>query len=498
MKTLSKILLGLSLPLICFAQVSLNMFEIPFDWGIESTYWSESDTINGVTINLGSPGGGNNWNYTNLDSTNQFSQTIVDGDETPYAAQFTDANLVLETDDLTQFGIPGPGYIFFKLTTTALQLKGLGVEYGGQPFPIVLTNPITWVELPLDYGDDWVNGFFYQFFFDSLGQTYRLDIDVSFDAQADAYGNLNIPQGNCPALRVRNDIDISITLYWMLFGIPIQIYADEMNYISYFWMAENLNMSALVMSQEGETNPNFTTAASFSVLADITTGFLTAGCAPVNPPVQIPPAGGSFAFNINLQNNTTEPQTFDAWLGVYLPTGQFFGPLLLRNNMTLPANGSLFRAMNQTVPASAPAGTYYYVTALGDYDQAEVQSWDGFSFVKLGTDDYGIASAGWEVYGFDSPLAISENTPGKCELLPAYPNPFNAETKISFTLAEDGFVSLKIFDIKGREIAVLNDGLSPAGDYDLTFNAGDLTSGVYFAVLQAEGLKEIQKLILVK
>jgi hypothetical protein len=135
---------------------------------------------------------------------------------------------------------------------------------------------------------------------------------------------------------------------------------------------------------------------------------------------------------------------------------------------------------------------------LGDFAQVEVQSWGGFPFVKLGWEGRDLASTGWEVYGFEDQSVTMIALPTRCELLPAYPNPFNAETNISFILSDNGFASLKIFDLQGREVAVLNDGYSPAGIYNLTFNAGDLASGVYFVVLQAEGLKEMQKLILVK
>jgi hypothetical protein len=249
---------------------------------------------------------------------------------------------------------------------------------------------------------------------------------------------------------------------------------------------------------EGETNPNFTTASSFSVLAELTTGFYTVLCNPVNPPVQIPAGGGSFGFTANLHNNMPDPGNFDVWTGAYLPNGNFYGPILLRN-ITLPGFGSLVRTLNQSVPASAPAGTYYYVTAIGDIDQGEVQSRGGFSFVKLGDGGDSLADGGWDISDFDGQKEVGENNlPAEFRLLPAYPNPFNTETKLSYILPEDGYISLRVYDIAGRETKVLCEGWETGGLHEMNFDASDLASGVYFAVLQAKGLNEMQKLILIK
>ena len=88
--------------------------------------------------------------------------------------------------------------------------------------------------------------------------------------------------------------------------------------------------------------------------------------------------------------------------------------------------------------------------------------------------------------------------PVKFNLSQNYPNPFNPSTKINFSIPESGIVSLKIYDILGSEIAVIvNEQLSP-GNYEVEFNAKNLSSGTYFYQLRAGNYLKNQKMILLK
>lgn len=83
-------------------------------------------------------------------------------------------------------------------------------------------------------------------------------------------------------------------------------------------------------------------------------------------------------------------------------------------------------------------------------------------------------------------------------LMQNYPNPFNPSTIIEFRTKEFSHVSLRVFDILGREVAVLMDKEVPAGNYKVNFNAGGLSSGVYFYKLQRGVSSEIKKMMLVR
>lgn len=79
-----------------------------------------------------------------------------------------------------------------------------------------------------------------------------------------------------------------------------------------------------------------------------------------------------------------------------------------------------------------------------------------------------------------------------------YPNPFNPVTNIKVNISKSGFVSLKVFDITGREAAILVDEEMNAGIYNIDFNASSLPSGVYFYRMTVDGFTDTKKMILVK
>ncbi|RPH92275.1 T9SS C-terminal target domain-containing protein, partial [candidate division KSB1 bacterium] len=83
-------------------------------------------------------------------------------------------------------------------------------------------------------------------------------------------------------------------------------------------------------------------------------------------------------------------------------------------------------------------------------------------------------------------------------LAPNYPNPFNPSTTLSFYLERTGVVRLRIFDILGREVAVLTDGERTAGAHRIEWNAAAQTSGMYLAVLEAGGQRFVQKMALIR
>lgn len=92
----------------------------------------------------------------------------------------------------------------------------------------------------------------------------------------------------------------------------------------------------------------------------------------------------------------------------------------------------------------------------------------------------------------------SGETPANYSLSQNYPNPFNPVTKINFALPKSGFVSLKVFDVLGREISNLVNEHKEAGNHSVFFNAENLTSGIYFYKLEVNGFSEIKKMSFIK
>jgi len=109
----------------------------------------------------------------------------------------------------------------------------------------------------------------------------------------------------------------------------------------------------------------------------------------------------------------------------------------------------------------------------------------------------GIVTEGGEIKNVN--LATVENF----SLSQNYPNPFNPVTKIKFEIPDqvrhdNALVTLKVYDILGREIATLVNEEKPAGEYEVEFNAANLPSGIYFYQLRAGQFTETKKMILLK
>ena len=89
-------------------------------------------------------------------------------------------------------------------------------------------------------------------------------------------------------------------------------------------------------------------------------------------------------------------------------------------------------------------------------------------------------------------------TPENFRLEQNYPNPFNPTTTIKYSIPESGIVSLKFYDILGNEVASLVNEEKAPGVYSVTFDAGNLSSGVYFYKIQAGKFTESKKMTLIK
>ncbi|MCL4305154.1 S8 family serine peptidase [bacterium] len=119
----------------------------------------------------------------------------------------------------------------------------------------------------------------------------------------------------------------------------------------------------------------------------------------------------------------------------------------------------------------------YWVTAL--YDGGESLPTDTIIVQRLAAD---------ETAGIPTEFAMS----------PAYPNPFNPSTSLNVSLPQSAELSLRIYDIVGREVAVIAQGRFQPGNYRMTWNAEGSATGVYFARLESPLGSKLQKLLLLK
>jgi hypothetical protein len=220
---------------------------------------------------------------------------------------------------------------------------------------------------------------------------------------------------------------------------------------------------------------------------------------PVGPPIIIPATGGNFSFTGNLLNESDSATVADIWTEVIMPNGSPYGPIINVSDIGLPGGGSRTRIFQQFVPASAPAGDYFYVGYAGIYPNG-IASSDTFAFTKLGIEIRDSGSGEWsysgELFTTSDETFITHNSP---LITSVSPNPFNPMTAISYQLAAYSYVRLQVYDTAGRLVATLVDGRREAGMNSALFDGSGLASGLYFARLQADGYAPaIQKLLLVK
>ena len=93
---------------------------------------------------------------------------------------------------------------------------------------------------------------------------------------------------------------------------------------------------------------------------------------------------------------------------------------------------------------------------------------------------------------------ISNQIPAQYSLQQNYPNPFNPLTKLRFGISNLVFVSLKVYDAQGSEVATLVNEQFRPGTYEVNFNGSNFTSGVYFYRLVTDQFIETKKMILTK
>lgn len=101
-------------------------------------------------------------------------------------------------------------------------------------------------------------------------------------------------------------------------------------------------------------------------------------------------------------------------------------------------------------------------------------------------------------FEYSNEIEIDLGTPMEYTLNQNYPNPFNPTTNIGFQISDRGFVSLKIYDVLGNEVATLVNEEKTAGIYNIEFNAAELTSGIYFYQLISGDFNQTKKMLLVK
>ncbi|MFN3917461.1 MAG: T9SS type A sorting domain-containing protein [Flavobacteriales bacterium] len=208
------------------------------------------------------------------------------------------------------------------------------------------------------------------------------------------------------------------------------------------------------------------------------------------------------------QNVANAPSIY-AEIYVYNPSTQDFDFLQETQDMslTLASQAGKIHTLPLLSPVTVQAGNLYLIVA------------GHFGGAGDGSDDVRIATSGSSDQGtvlgfdnsnslfnlinpstpvvrmnFDPVISVEEVTAAVATLSQNYPNPFDATTRIDYTLNEASQVNFEVVDITGKVILTRNEGFKSAGEYTITLDANQLSSGVYFYTLQAGDFKTTKKM----
>lgn len=294
---------------------------------------------------------------------------------------------------------------------------------------------------------------------------------------------VNIKQG---ANTVSRDT-MSFTL-----GTPVVLFKDTVVAVNPLWIASgpNGNNTWGTTTSQFVSPPFSYTDSPFGNHSSNVTNTLT-----LNTPIPL-----SNSLNIvRLQFNTRYA----------IESGWDYGQVQISTN-----NGSTWTALQgkYTKPGSGtfqPNGQPLYDGTANSWRQEEIDITQyRNNSVKLRfyfRSDGGTNLDGWYVddiciVGYDGSTGVTgnEETPFTYELRQNYPNPFNPSTTISYSIPRDQIVSLKVYDLLGREVSEIVNSLQKAGRYTVTFDGSKLSSGVYYYKIQAESFTETRRMVLVK
>ena len=217
--------------------------------------------------------------------------------------------------------------------------------------------------------------------------------------------------------------------------------------------------------------------------------------------INISGIGNVLDVNVNLDIM----HTYDGDLDIYL-----IGPNATQITLSTDNGGSGNNYTNTTFDdeASIPitqgsppfTGSFRPEQPLSNLDNIPVA---GNWILKIYDDGYGDVGTlnNWCLiiqHSVISSVTGTSNFPDNYSLYQNYPNPFNPKTKIRFDLPKTSKVKLKVFDVLGREVATLIDGVLEIGCHEVIVDGSTLTSGVYFYEITAGNYREIKKMVLLK
>ncbi|MCP3681843.1 MAG: T9SS type A sorting domain-containing protein [bacterium] len=220
---------------------------------------------------------------------------------------------------------------------------------------------------------------------------------------------------------------------------------------------------------------------------------ISIGMEPDDQPTMVV-AGEEFIYTGILINHLTDSSATDVWIKVHLEDEYI--PIRHWNDVAMDIGINNYYPVTQFVPQSAAAGDYYYIAYCGEYDTQMMIDSCYFSMTVISSNNNLGGAQSWDAFGWGD--ETRDDGLQKSKLLGSFPNPFNAQAKISFYLQKPGNASLKIYNIAGQLVKEFKNDYSDAGVYSITWDASSVASGIYFYKLSVGDQVFKKKMMLLK
>lgn len=551
MKQITTILFLLFSAAIIHAQISVTAgdFEAQLVIGKQTTTYRDGTTS---SINLGSAGQ-SSWDFSSLTVSDEFVTESKTVGSSPYAADFPGAEYSSNYAGTFQgtfsntwvYNSVGDNYVSHGTGTVANSVAGDVIT------KIVFDPAQIEYKLPIEYQSTWNY---------SGQQTISTTITVPFLGQTttsivqqrvrnftvDAYGTMKMPDGKIlNALRIREEntltgdnVNTSSVLYHFLTktGESVSItLADGVTANS-----GNVSISAVSWTTgDGTGVVEITVAAPSELSATVGTSSIdlnwvdnadnedgyyierAEGSGPFSQIIQVASNVNSYSDD-NVQSGIEYHYRVQGFIGStnsdYSNTAD--ATIVLEINVSAPTSLSAVVGENKidlswsdnadnedgyNIERAVGNGSFTKITQVvanvKTYSDADTQAGVEYKYRVQAysgstTSDYSnTVNAAIALTGISE---VNNTVPHSYELSQNYPNPFNPTTKINFSLPSSEYVSLKVYDVSGKEVSELvNQNLS-SGTYSVDFNAAELSSGIYFYKFEAGNFIKMKKLMLLK
>ncbi len=436
-------------------QIVINENELPSRIG--TTMISQYDTTENAIVDVGYPGENQTWNFTQEISGSELSSQVVPLESTPFASDFPDGNWVIKysgglldmiySDIFPQ--IKGDVYFYQNIGQAHVLILGTGFvsPYLSGSAQFAPPNVIL-QSLPTQYLDSWITTSIFSISKDTTigGNTHVFTLTVNDSAFSiiDAWGKVTIPSGIFNCLRMKSYVFMNEQI--TLDGVPIR--TKKSRIINYNWLAKNLGLIVRVASHTGESNDNFTNARIFTRLDRV---------------VALPVELSSFDFKVRNNN------VFLTWRTV-----------TETNNLGFE------------IERKSPENTFSKISFIKGFGTSEEPHNYNFADKKLrsGTYYYRLKQINLDgTFNYSKTIEVVITNPKYIELQQNYPNPFNPITAINYELPQSGHVTLKVFNLSGKKIKLLENAVKEAGTHHVIWDGTNdygrsVSSGIYICHME--------------